>query len=111
MKYVTDYRTGAVDRIPLTDPMDWNCRLHVVNSVGKPFPRDRMFWIVTADNEAHEVAYSPEHHLYTGRETYCRQDGESGSWEPDEILGWTDDQEDAEEAASLAAALDAKQEA
>lgn len=105
MKYVTDMRTGAVDRIPLTDPMDWNARLHVVNSVGKPFPRDRMFWIVTEDNEVHEVAYSLDHQLYTGRETYCRQDGESGSWEPDEILGWTDDQEDAEEAAALAARI------
>lgn len=103
---MTDYRTGAIDRIPLTDPMDWNARLHVANSVGRPYPRDRMFWIVTEDNEVHEVAYSYDHQLYTGHETYCRQDGESSSWEPDEILGWTDDQEDAEEAAMLAGKLD-----
>lgn len=106
-KYATDPRTGAEDRIPLTDPMDWNGRLHVVNSspLSKPYPRDRMFWIVTDDCKAVEVAYSADHQLYTGRETYCRQDGESGSWEPDEIFGWTDDAEDAVEAAALVARL------
>lgn len=83
--------------------LDWNGKLHVVNGspLSTPYPRDRMFWIVTEEGEAFEVAYSLDHALYTGRETYCRVDGESGSWEPDDIAGWTDSHADAEEAAAL----------
>lgn len=84
-----------------TNTIDWNGKLHVVNGspLSTPYPTDRVFWIVTVDGEAHEVAYSHEHRLYTGRETYCRVDGEPGSWEPDEIAGWTDSFDDADEAA------------
>ncbi len=84
---------------------DWNGKLHVVNgsSLSKPYPRDRLFWIITDDALAVEVSYSDEHKLWTGRETYSRQDGEAGSWEPDEIMGWTDSYEDAQEAAALLA--------
>lgn len=84
-------------------PIDWNGKLSVVNGspLSAPYPRDRLFWIVTDDCLAVEVAYSHEHMLWTKRETYCRQDGESGSWEPDEIAGWTDSYEDAQEAAAL----------
>ena len=82
---------------------DWNGKLHVVNGspIATPYPRGRVFWIVTVEGEAREVAYSDEHQLYTRRETYCRVDGEPGSWEPDEIAGWTDSHADAEEAAAL----------
>lgn len=83
--------------------LDWNGKLHVVNGspLSTPYPRDRMFWIVTEEGEAHEVAYSHDHALYTGRETYCRVDGESGDWTPDDIAGWTDSHADAEEAAAM----------
>lgn len=83
--------------------LDWNGKLHVVNGspLATPYPRDRVFWIVTEDDEVAEVAYSHDHALYTGRETYCRVDGEPGSWEPDEISGWTDNHADAEEAAAM----------
>ncbi len=83
--------------------LDWNGKLHVVNGspLSTPYPRDRIFWIVTEEAEAREVAYSDDYALYTGRETYCRVDGEPGSWEPDEIAGWTDSHADAEEAAAL----------
>jgi hypothetical protein len=70
-----------------------------------PFPRDREFWIVTDEWDVREVAYSDEHMLYTGRETYCRTDGESGSWEPSEILGWSDDHAEAERAAAALNAM------
>lgn len=84
---------------------DWNGKLHVVNGspLSKPYPRDRLFWIITDDALAVEVAYSHDHMTWTRRETYCRQDGEAGSWEPDEIMGWTDSYEDAQEAAALLA--------
>ena len=93
----------SVQITAMLEACDWNGKLHVVNGspLSTPFPRDRLFWIVTEDAEAVEVAYCPEHKLWTGRETYVRQDGEAGSWEPDEIAGWTDSAEDAEEAASL----------
>lgn len=83
--------------------LDWNGDLHVVkvSPLSKPYPTDRVFWIVTEEGEAREVAYSHDHMLYTGRETYSRVDGELGSWEPDEIAGWTDSREDAEEAAEM----------
>lgn len=71
---------------------------------GEPLPRDRMFWIVTDEGDAVEVAYSDSYQLYTGRETYCRQDGESGSWEPDEIFGWSDSFEAAEVQAAVVGA-------
>ncbi|HVK42710.1 MAG TPA: hypothetical protein VM471_09555 [Phenylobacterium sp.] len=86
-------------RLPLPD---WNAKLHVVNGspLSKPFPRDRNFWIVTAEDAlVVEVAYSDEHMRWTGRETYWRLDGETGAWEPDEIAGWTDSYQDASEAA------------
>lgn len=88
--------------------IDWNGKLHVVNGspLSKPYPRDRMFWIVTADEpQAVEVSYSHDHKLYTGRETYWRNDGEEGAWEPDDIAGWTDSYEDAEQAAAVLAGL------
>ena len=94
MTYALDER-----RPPL---LDWNARLHVVNGspLSKPFPRDRAFWIVTAEDAlAVEVAYSDEYMLWTGRETYLRLDGETGAWGPDEIAGWTDTYEDAQAAA------------
>lgn len=82
---------------------DWNGKLHVVNGspLSKPYPRDSVFWIVTAEGEAREVAYSEEHHYHFGRETYSRVDGEAGAWDPDEIAGWTNSREDAEEAAEM----------
>lgn len=83
--------------------IDWNGKLSVVNGspLSTPYPTDRVFWIVTEEGEAREVSYSHDHMLYTGRETYCRVDGEPGSWEPDEISGWCDSREDAEEAAEM----------
>ena len=103
MSYDPQSPSDRADMEPDAPVADWNGKLHVVNGspLAKPYPHDRMFWIVTDEAEVHEVAYSYEHQLYTGRETYCRQDGESGSWEPDEIAGWTDSHEDAEEAADL----------
>lgn len=83
--------------------LDWNGDLHVVNgsALSTPYPRDRIFWIVTQDGEAREVAHNGDCELYTGRETYSRVDGESGDWEPDDIAGWTDSREDAERAAEM----------
>jgi hypothetical protein len=81
--------------------IDWNGKPHWWRLLGMPCPRDRIFWIVTEEGEVHEVAYSDDYKLYTGRETYCRVDGEPGSWEPDEIAGWTDSHKDADEAAAM----------
>lgn len=107
--HTTDRRTGAVDRIPLTDPLDWNARLNSSDTLPMEygFPLSGfLIWIVTDDCKAVEVAYDPEAHYWTGRHVWSRQDGEPGSWEADEILGWTDDAEDAEEAAALVGKLD-----
>lgn len=101
VRYAIDERTGAADRIPLTNPGDWNARIHVANSVGKPYPRDREFWAITDEGQAVQVSYHTEAFYWTGRDQWGRTDGESGSWEADELVGWSDDQEDAEEAAAL----------
>jgi len=74
--FVTDYSNGAVDRIPASY---WSDRLNVNSSP----PRDKGFWAVT-----HE-----------GTVTWCNAGADY--WSRDEIAGWTDDQEDAEEAAKL----------
>lgn len=56
-----------------------------------PVPHDRELYIVTLEGDYRQVQFSDEHSLYEKREVFCRTDGESGSWEPEEILGWTDD--------------------
>ena len=97
MDAVTDYRTGAVDRIPLTNPLDWNARI----STSEP-PRDRFVWIVTWEGGVYWVSYYPEASWWLRKPVWARDDGETpNSFEADEIAGWTSDQEDAEEAAAL----------
>jgi hypothetical protein len=102
--HVTDMRNGAVDRIPLTDPLDWSARLYVANSAGRPYPLDKLFWIVTDQGEAVEVHYDREATFWCPAESgpyFSRQDGEAACWSADEIVGWSFDSEDAEEAAAL----------
>jgi len=94
--FVTDYSNGAVDRIPATY---WGDRLH--SQVHAPLPRDRGFWAVTHEDGALWLTYSQDHRYYVGEDVWQRDDGEPGTWEADDIAGWTDDQEDAEEAAML----------
>lgn len=90
-----------------TNLLDWNGKLSVVNGspLSSPFPHDRAFYIVTDEAQAVEVAYCDQTEFWTGRETYGRVDGESGSWEPDEIAGWTDSYADAVEAADMLSKL------
>lgn len=92
----TDQRTGAVDRIPASH---WSDKLH--SKVISPLPRDRAFWAVTFEDGALELRYSHDHWHYVKQHVWQRTDGESGEWEADDIAGWTDDYEDAEEAAAL----------
>lgn len=82
---------------------DWNGKLHVVNGspLSKPYPSDRLFWIVTWDGDAREVSWCADAKYWTGVDEYHRTDGEPGFWTADEIAGWTFDGEDAEEAAAL----------
>jgi len=93
----------------MTETLDWNGKLHVVNGspLAKPYPLDRLFWIVTDEAEVVEVAYSAEASFWMPNGPwFCRQDGESGCWSASDILGWTDSQDDAEEAAELLAKLE-----
>lgn len=86
------------------DAPDWNGKLYVANSVGRPYPLDRMFWVVTDQGEAVEVAYDREATFWLpadGGPYFSRQDGEAGCWGADELVGWCFDQGDAEEAAAL----------
>lgn len=94
--FVTDYSNGAVDRIPATY---WGDRLH--SQVHVPLPRNRGFWAVTHEDGALWLTYSADYWHYLKEDVWQRDDGEPGAWEADDIAGWTDDQEDAEEAAML----------
>lgn len=93
---VTDLRTGAVDDVPLS-PVDWNAKLGAPSTL----PRDRTVYIVTDECEAHEVRWSYDAKFWTGRDEWYRQDGESGCWGIEEIVGWTETYADADEAAEL----------
>ncbi|WP_091738869.1 hypothetical protein [Phenylobacterium immobile] len=62
----------------------------------KPLPLDRLFWIVTPDLDVVEVAHHDDASFWYGRTTFARQDGEPGSWEPDEIEAWADTRAEAE---------------
>ena len=94
-----DPRTGAVDRIPLTNPNDWNARIHVPHLT--PLPKDGEFYILTDEGEVQEVGYHDTATWWMGKDTWSRNDGEPGWWMADEIVGWSRDHEDIEEAASL----------
>jgi hypothetical protein len=88
------------------NPVDWNAKLHVVNGspLATPFPRDRYFWAVT-DDGAVKVTFWDDNFAWTGREAFHTEPDElTVTYEADEIYGWTDSQEDAEEAAELLAA-------
>lgn len=102
MIFSQDPLTGADIDHPLS-PIDWNAKLSVANGspLSAPLPRDRAFWIVTDDFEAMEVRYSPEIRFWLRQDRWCRIDGEAGDWGQDEIVGWTDSADDAEEAARL----------
>jgi hypothetical protein len=73
-------------------------RLFVAN-----FPKDKHFWALTADGEVQWLGCSHDHWLYSKRDVWQRDDGEPGEWEADDLIGWTTDQADAEEAAKLLA--------
>ncbi len=94
-----DPRTGAVDRIPLVNPLDWNARIHVPHLA--PIPKDGEFYILTDEGEVHEVGYYAEASWWMCKDTWGRNDGEAGMWTADEIVGWSTDREDIEEAAML----------
>lgn len=83
--------------------LDWNGKLSVVNGspLSTPYPANRLFWAVTEEGEAVEVAYDATASFWLNKDTYSRQDGEPGHWSGDELAGWCDSQEDAEEAAEL----------
>lgn len=79
-------------------------RLYIANSTGRPYPLDLMFWIVTDQGGAFEVAYDRDASFWLPADNapyFSRQDGEPGCYGADEIVGWTFSCEDAEEAAEL----------
>lgn len=90
---------------PPADPADWNARIHATNGspLAQPLPVDRVFYAITQEAQAVEVAFCDQTLFWTGAEVWSRVDGESGSWSADEIVGWSDDYEDAQEAARLLA--------
>jgi hypothetical protein len=77
----------------------WADRVHSQNYA--PLPRDRGFWAVTHEDGALWLIYSDDHAHWLGRNVWQRDDGEPGEWEAEDIYGWTDDQDDAEEANML----------
>lgn len=87
------------DGAPLTNPNDWNARIHGPHLT--PLPRDGEFYILTDDGLTFQVGYYAEASWWMRKDTWGRNDGESGMWTADEIVGWSRDHEDIEEAAML----------
>lgn len=82
-------------------PEVWKAEYHIKDADG-----DDVDWLNSRSDAiamAQKIGGSVDRvtEYLTGRETYSRVDGEPGSWEPDEIAGWTDSREDAEEAAEM----------
>lgn len=88
-----------VDKPPLQNPADWNARIHVPHLA--PIPKEGEFYILTDEGEVHEVGYYAEASWWMCKDTWGRNDGEAGMWTADEIVGWSTDLEDIEEAAML----------
>ena len=92
----------------MTETLDWNGKLHVVNGSphAKPYPREGYFWAVTEDG-AQYVTFWDDNFAWTGRIAFHTEPDEvTAVYEADEIFGWTHSQEDAEEAAELLAKLE-----
>lgn len=85
---------------------DWNAKLHVVNGspLAKPFPADRSFWAISGDGEAVFVKFWSAGSAWAQSTLFIEVDDISAAHAADDIMGWTDSQEDAEEAAELLAA-------
>lgn len=94
--HYTDPRTGADVRIAIIDPAHCCDRLHTT-----PPPKDRMVWIVTEEGEVQWVGHYAEASMYERKDVWSRDDGEPGSWDANEIVGWSRDREDIEESAAL----------
>lgn len=78
---------------------DWSAQLDL-----GPLPLDRVCWAVTEDGEAVEVFYSGEPLFRRPPNltpVFVRNDGRPARLCADQILGWTCDQDAAEEAAEL----------
>ena len=81
------------------DGRDWN------GALGRPqsLPKDnRKFWIVTEDVEVVQVQYDSEASFWLPGDHYSDiDDPERGRrFDTDQIMGWTDDYEAAEDAAA-----------
>lgn len=100
MSYDHQSPSDRADHAPDVPVADWSGKLFVT----APPPRDREFWIVTDEGKALQVAYDEQATFWLPAEHgpyFSRTDGEAGCYGADEIVGWTTDAEDAEEAARL----------
>ena len=71
-------------------------------SINTSLPPNRgNIWILTFDGDVVEVSYNDEEKFWTNRDAWGRNDGEPGSWEKEEILGWSLNHEDVAFAASF----------
>ena len=87
------------------EPIDWNGKLHVVNGspLAKPFPADRPFWAVSGDGEAVFVKFWSAGSAWASTILFKEVNDPSAAHAADDLKGWTDSHEDAEEAAALLA--------
>jgi hypothetical protein len=83
--------------------IDWNGKLSVVNGspLSEPYPLDRDFWAVLDEGLALRLRYWPEGSGWAQSQLFTDQDGDGETYDADQIMGWTDSRDDAEEAAAL----------
>lgn len=98
MRFDPQSPSDRADMEPDAPVIDWNGKLYV----NKPMPRDRYFWIVTDDAQTFYVTFWEDNFAWTGNVGFHTEPDElTVTFTEDEILGWTESQEDAEEAAEL----------
>lgn len=54
-------------------------------------PRDRLIWALGDEGNVMEVSYNRDASYWLGDVVFSRQDGEAGSFEGDDMIGWSDD--------------------
>lgn len=74
-----------------------------------PYPLDRPFWAVTADETVERLTYWAGGSAWAGERLFSCMDDERGAYAETDLFGWTEDQSEAEQAAAILRASEEKQ--
>lgn len=66
-----------------------------------PYPLDRPFWAITADETVERLTYWAGGSAWAGARLFSCIDDERGAYAEADLFGWTENQSEAEQAAAI----------